>query len=290
MTNTQFRQTLGRNTFFSIRNIPKTVNLRSIFALFMVLSMLASSQVFSDQDWDLISLEDGHRIAANNADLSQLSLSKQDESFSFVLTLAKDTPQAVPEEIISTRKTLPVIIRIDSRHKWVGRLVPSSQSMETAHFEIKLDTEQKGEIVKAMIGGLSMGVDIKKAHNQVYSLTFSLMGFTVTLNDLFIANEIGILDPSWLLENHKDNKLFCYFATEITIKAMYDHKSGLSFAESLRAMPETEYPPIDSQKAGIISQIFSVSQDKLPIEPSAEKYLIFKRCIDQLASTAKVEE
>ncbi len=141
MTYVQFRQPLGRNTFFSFSIIRKTARLRTIFAVSIILSVLSSPHVYSDQNWNLISSEGGHRIATNDANLSQLSLAKQDESFTFVLTLVKDTQQPVTEDILSTQRSLIVIIRVDAHKKWVGHLLPSIQSTETARFEIELNAK-----------------------------------------------------------------------------------------------------------------------------------------------------
>jgi len=122
----------------------------------------------------------------------------------------------------------------------------------------------------------SPGID----KNLSKTVSFSLKGFTVALNDLLIANDIGSLDTMWLLRHNKDRELYCLMTTNISIEAMQYRLKGESYNNVLHLISKTGYSIIDHNLAEIIEQVYKIPKQELPYVPRAEKYLMFSNCME----------
>ena len=184
---------------------------------------------------------------------------------------------------------MPVIIRIDSGEKQPAYLTLLEERPEQSIFRIGLDKNLKADYVARMVAGLVWSIYFDSASASksstskaaLQAIQFTLKGFTVALNDLMIGNDIGSLDPGWLMQHKKDRELYCLLTTEISIKAMQHRLQGESYKSTLHLIQLTSYSIIDNNLAEIISQVYEIPLKDLSAVPRAEKYLMFSRCMAQ---------
>lgn len=240
---------------------------------FIVLLLLTLSSPGNANSWEIVPSVDAYWIKTNSQDQHQLVVIRKDHVSWFMLILATDSPP--PGEDI------PVKIKFDRSPPETVHLKFMDNRPEQSIFRIELSEQQKEIYISRMITGLKMTISFDKKVKGNREISFSLKGFTVALNDLLIADDIGSLDPSWLHEKHKDHELFCYLTSAISVKVMQQRIEGYNFSDSLHSIKQTGYSMIDNNLSSIISQIYNIPQNNLPSEPKAEKYMIFRRCMKQ---------
>jgi len=232
-------------------------------------------------NWTLVSSKDAYWIKTVSADSHELLVAYHEDAAQFLLILKTDSP--APD------KTLPVSIQIDRGPKQGGHLRLLEKRPEQSIFRLEVDEADKANYLAQMIAGLKMTIHfdfIRKQHSSRGSafsknVSFSLMGFTVALNDLLIANDIGSLNPEWLMRHNKDRELYCLLTTNVSIKAMQYRLDGEDYNNVLHLVPETGYSIIDHNLGEIIEQVYRIPQGDLPYVPRAEKYLMFANCMKQ---------
>jgi len=226
--------------------------------------------------WKLISSNDGFWIKTTN-NQHQLLLAYHNNQAQFLLILKTDSP--MPD------RSLDIKLKIDKSPWSSSKLTPLEQRAEHIIFRIEVDDNIKNNIITRMIAGINWSISFDSAAtlsaHKNKTISFSLHGFTVALNDLLIANQTGSLDSNWLLKHKKDRELYCLLTSNISIQAMEYRLQGLSYTKTLNLIPKTHYSIIDHNLGEIINQVYKLPIDKLPYVPRAEKYLMFSRCMQQ---------
>ncbi len=232
-------------------------------------------------NWTLVSSKDAYWIKTVNAEQHELLVAYHDDTPQFLLILKTDSP---PPD-----KVLPISIRIDRGPKQPGRLRFLEKRAEQSILRIEVNDDDKNGYLTQMIAGLTMAIDFdflsgqksRMDKNIAKTVSFSLKGFTVALNDLLIANDIGSLDPAWLMKHDKDRELYCLITTNISIEAMQYRLKGENYNNVLHLINKTGYSIIDHNLGEIIEQVYSIPEKSLPYVPRAEKYLMFSNCMEQ---------
>lgn len=239
------------------------------------------SGIGSADEWAFVSSKDAFWIKTVNIDKHELLVAYHEDKPQFLLILKTESKEP--------NKPVPVSIKIDSGPKKPGHLVFLEKRPEQIIFRIEIDEEEKDITIDQMVAGLvwSIYFDSESASKSstskaaLQAIQFTLKGFTVALNDLMIGNDIGSLDPGWLMQHKKDRELYCLMTTEISIKAMQYRTKGETYNNTLHLIPKTNYSIIDHNLADIISQVYNLPLKDLPCVPRAEKYLMFSRCMSQ---------
>jgi len=249
----------------------------------MLFLLIGPAMAGSDagDNWTLVSSQDAYWIKTVNAEQHELLVAYHDDAPQFLLILKTDSPPPA--------KVLPISIRIDRGPKQPGRLRFLEKRDEQSILRIEVNDDDKNGYLSQMIAGLTMAIDFDFLSKQKYSTdkniarttSFSLKGFTVALNDLLIANDIGSLDPAWLLQHNKDRELYCLITTNISIEAMQYRLKDESYDNVLHLIQKTGYSIIDHNLGEIIEQVYKIPKNKLPYVPRAEKYLMFSNCMEQ---------
>lgn len=250
------------------------------FILFMLIGPALAGNNNSD-NWKLVSSKDAFWIKTINAESHELLVAYHEDTPQFLLILKTDSP--------APNKTLPVSIQIDFGPKQTGQLRFLEKRPEQSILRLEVNDADKINYLSQMIAGLTMTIyfDFASRQNANANSTlskkasFSLKGFTVALNDLLIANEIGSLNTAWLMQHNKDRELFCLLTTDVSIKAMQYRLAGEDYNNVLHLIPETGYSIIDHNLGEIIEQVYKIPQRELPYVPRAEKYLMFSNCMEQ---------
>ncbi len=245
----------------------------------LVGSALAGSD--SADNWTLVSSKDAYWIKTVNAEQHELLVAYYDDTPQFLLILKTDSPPP--------NKVLPISIRIDRGPKQPGQLQFLEKRDERSIMRIEVNDDDKNGYLSQMIAGLTLAIDFdflsgKKSRvnkNMAKTISFSLKGFTVALNDLLIANDIGSLDPAWIMKHDKDRELYCLMTTNISIEAMQYRLKGESYNNVLHLIEKTGYSIIDHNLGEIIEQVYRIPEKNLPYVPRAEKYLMFSNCMEQ---------
>lgn len=248
--------------------------------LFMLLDPAMAGNDAGD-NWTLISSKDAYWIKTVNAEQHELLVAYHNDAPQFLLILKTDSPPP--------NKVLPVSIRIDRGPKQQGRLRFLEKRDEQSILRIEVNDDDKNAYLSQMIAGLTMSIDFdflskqksRANKNIAKTVSFSLKGFTVALNDLLIANDIGSLDSAWLMQHDKDRELYCLMTTNISIEAMQYRLKGESYNDVLHLVEKTGYSIIDHNLGEIIEQVYKIPENKLPYVPRAEKYLMFSNCMEQ---------
>ncbi len=226
-------------------------------------------------NWNLVSSKDDYWIKTVNENKHELLVAYHDNQAQFLLILKTDSP---PPD-----KSLSVSIAIDRGQKQAGRLHFLEKRPERSIVRIEIDDAEKNTYISQMIAGLTLSIyfDFSSEENKNISrkISFSLKGFTVALNDLLIANDIGSLNPGWLLRHNKDRELYCLLTTNISIQAMQYRLQGESYNNVLHLIPETGYSIIDHNLGEIIEQVYKIPKKNISYVPRAEKYLMFSNCM-----------
>jgi len=235
--------------------------------------LLIISGTVSATDWKLVSSNDGFWIKTSNQNQHELLLAYQKDKPQFLLILKTAGP--------SPNKAIPIKIKIDKGPRENSELNLLEKRPEQSIFRIEVHENNQKTTISRMIAGLNLSIYFNSGINKNKSISFSLKGFTVAFNDLLIGNEIGSLDPAWLIKHRKDRELYCLMTTNISIQAMQYRIKGKKYADTLHLIPQTQYSLINDSLAEIISQVYNIPYKNLPYEPRAEKYLIFSRCMGQ---------
>lgn len=247
------------------------------FLLLLLFGTAMAADNRETDNWKLVLSNDALWIKTVNADKHELLVAYHDDSAHFLLILKTDSP---PSDA-----TLPVSIRIDRGQKQSGRLTFLEKRPEQSIARIEVNDAEKHTYLSQMIAGLTMTIyfDFQASGSKTISkkISFSLKGFTVALNDLLIANDIGSLDPAWLLKHKKDRELYCLLTTDISIHAIQYRLDGESYKNVLHLIPQTGYSLIDHNIGKLVEQVYKVPEEKLPYVPRAEKYLMFNHCMEQ---------
>lgn len=248
--------------------------------LFLLIGPAVSGENSAD-NWTLVPSKGAYWIKTVNAEQHELLVAYREDDPQFLLILKTDRPPP--------NKTLPISIRIDSGPKQAARLRFLEKRGEQSILRIEVNEDDKNTYLSQMIAGLNMAIDFdflskqsaSKDRNIADTVSFTLKGFTVALNDLLIANEIGSLDSEWLLRHNKDRELYCLLTTNISVDVLQYRLRGESFNNVLHLIEKTGYSIIDHNLGEIIEQVYRIPQEDLPYVPRAEKYLMFTNCMAQ---------
>jgi len=244
--------------------------------------LVGSALAGNDADnWTLVSSKEAYWIKTVNAEQHELLVAYYDDTPQFLLILKTDSPPP--------NKVLPISIRIDRGPRQPGRLRFLEKRAEQIIFRIEVNDDDKNGYLSQMIAGLTMAIDFdflskqksREKKNIAKTISFSLKGFTVALNDLLIANDAGSLDPAWLMKHDRDRELYCLMTTNISIEAMQYRLNGESYNNVLHLIEKTGYSIIDHNLGEIIEQVYKIPEKNLPYVPRAEKYLMFSNCVEQ---------
>ena len=223
-------------------------------------------------DWNLRQTDDGHWINSSTPEGHELIVVQNEEKQThFLLVLAVDQPvPEVPSLISLTIDRGPVI---------QTQLKLLEQRRKSRLFQIELDSEQKGLYIRRMIAGLKLHIWFGERSITRERLQFSLRGFTVAFNDLLIASRVGRLDPEWLMEQGREKELGCFYTANLFILAMRERVNNHSEEQTRESLPRTGYDAVDEMIPDIVSQVYAVPANQLPIEPRGDKYAIFDACM-----------
>lgn len=221
-------------------------------------------------EWALVQSGDGHWISNKASEQYQLVVAEQGADIQFLLILA--TGERTPSVPIA------VTIRVD-RDQWLQtQIIPLQQRSHGMAFRIDLSEDEKQNTIRRMIAGLKLQLSIGKAASKQI-LDFSLIGFTAAYTDLLITNDIGRLDPDWLVERGKDRELACYYSSILTVQALRARRRGQSAKQTVDSLPHTGLASVDDKRSDIVSSVYQLPLAQLPRHPMAEKYKLFKRCM-----------
>ncbi len=243
-------------------------------------SAMATAADSSADNWTLVSSKDASWIkTANTTDQHELLVAYHEDSLQFLLILKTDRQ--------AQGKSLPVSVSIDQGLKQKGRLYFLEKKPEQSILRMEVSEDEENTYLSQMISGLTMTIyfDFSPKDNAIgnitksKNITFSLKGFTVAFNDLLIANDIGSLDPEWLMQHNKDRELYCLITTNISIEAMQYRLDGKSYKRVLHLIKKTGFSIIDHNLAGLIEQVYKIPKKNLSYVPRAEKYLMFLNCM-----------
>jgi len=250
------------------------------FILYLLIGPVMAGDNSADS-WSLVSSNDAFWLKIVNSSQHELLVAYHEDSPQFLLILKTDS--SLPD------KTLPVSIRIDRGPKQSGKLRLLEGRPEQSILRLEIDDVEKNNYLSQMINGLTLSIYFDFASNkntgaeavETKSTSFTLKGFTVAFNELLIANEIGSLDPAWLMRHNKDRELYCLMTTNISIEAMQYRLKNKSYKDVLHLIKKTGYTIIDHNLSEIIGQVYKIPSQDLPYVPRAEKYLIFSNCMEQ---------
>lgn len=225
-------------------------------------------------EWTLRQSADGHWISTSTAAGHQLIVAHnqaEETHFLLVLEIAKPAPP-VPTQISLAVDRGPVV---------QTRLTLLEQRPANRLFRIQLSDEEKKAFITRMIAGLTLRLWFGERTAIRDTLQFSLLGFTAAFNDLLIADRIGRLDPAWLIEQHRERELGCYYTANLFVAAMQERIRGRSAAQAISSLPRSGQESVDTMIPRIVSQVYAVPRAKLPIEPRGDKFAIFQECMEQ---------
>ncbi len=209
-------------------------------------------------------------IFTENSDRHQLSIVERHNSVDFFLTLRAQKAANSPDY---------AVLKIGDLSEKSGKLqLVEKQSLQQTYL-IELERKQKTSLLNWMVSQLVIVIDVITEQQTVSVVEFSLVGFTTRLNDFLIAKEIGKLDYRWLLENHKDKELLCYYAANVYVKAMLDRIDNRSVQQTLASIPKTGIEMLDSVTGEMVDNVYGVPKQNLPRDPRGDKYGIFKSCM-----------
>ncbi len=224
-------------------------------------------------DWTLKQSDDGHWITSTTPDGHELIVvhnEARQTHFLLVLAVSRPVP-AAPSQISLTIDRGPLI---------QSTLTLLEQRRDSRLFRIELDSEQKALYIARMIAGLNLRIWFGEHAKASDKLQFSLLGFTAAFNDLLIAGRVGKLDPVWLIEQHREKELGCYYTANLFVAAMQERVNGYNAAQTRQRLPRSGHQAVDDMIPMIVSQVYSVPASKLPIEPRGDKFAIFEECMN----------
>jgi len=239
------------------------------YALLVLLLFCYSSS--HANNWGLVPSGDAYWIKSRNLQQHELLVAYHKKQPQFLLILA--TNSQPPD------KPMPVQIQIDAGPKESTQIVFLKKNKEKSIFRLKVPKEEKGTYIDRMIAGLKF--TIYSESKTFDAITFSLVGFTLNLNELMIANDIGQLDRQWLLKNNKTRELFCYLSGDITIQAIRQRHRGVPFSEAVQNISATGFLLLDHERENIIRRVYKMQRNKLMNKPEHFKYRNFKMCMSK---------
>ncbi|MCK4704455.1 MAG: hypothetical protein KAT90_03150 [Gammaproteobacteria bacterium] len=222
-------------------------------------------------NWELIPSRDAYWIKTHNPQQHDLLLAYNQKQPQFLLILATNSPP--PDE------PMPVQIQIDDGRKETAQLIFLKQQKGEIIFRLKVPEVDKQAYIDRMIAGFKF--TIYPEEETIDAISFSLQGFTLNLNELMIANDIGQLDPQWLLKNNKTRELFCYLSSDITIQAIRYRRRGISLSEAVQSISATGILLVDHERENIIKRVYNIQRNQLTDKPEHHKYRNFKTCMSQ---------
>lgn len=238
-----------------------------------VLVLLSSAAA---ADWSIEQSPDGHWITTRNEEQHQFILGGPGDDMQFLLIIAaEEAGTTFPEEVTysvdrGVRRTVPITILDRNQGGTILR--------------VHVDAANKADLIRRMIRGLKLRLAFSDPGSDASrTVEFSLNGFTVMYNELLIANEAGRLDPGWLIEQNRERELICYYIANLSVQALQNRIKGLAVQQNLAALPRTGMEPVDGSLPEIVTWVHGLERGDLPREPRAEKYGLFKRCMDGLA-------
>jgi len=225
-------------------------------------------------DWTLRQTGDGHWITTVTREGHQFIVThNQAEETSFLLVVQVDRQ--------APSLPLRVSLAVDQGPVTEAVLALLEQRPDSRLFRIELSDEEKQTYITRMIAGLDLRVWFGKRTRGKGGLTFSLEGFTAAFNDLLIADRVGRLDPAWLIERHREQELGCYYTANLFVAAMQERIRGRSEIQARESLPRSGQPEVDDMIPDIVSQVYAVPVEHLPIDPRGDKYAIFEECMSQ---------
>lgn len=222
-------------------------------------------------DWALQQTADGHWISTKTSQDHQLIVVHNQDDITHILL------------VLSVRKSQPkvpsvVSVTIDRGPAVEAQLTLLEQRPGSRLFRLELSDKQKATLVTRMIAGIGLRLSFG-APAPENELHFSLLGFTAALNDLFIADRVGRLDPVWLIENHRERELACYYTANVFVASMQERVRGRTAKQVLKEIPKTGMIAVDEKIPDIVAQVYSVPASQLPIDPRGDKFVIFEECM-----------
>ena len=207
-----------------------------------------------------------------NSDRHQLSIVENKDGVDFFLSIHSDKMPYDPKR---------AIIKVGDLSEKTDKiqLIDAHSGLHT--YQLGLGKKQKTTLLNKMISGLIINIDLVNKRQHIRQLVFSLSNFTARLNDFLIVREIGKLDYEWLLENHKDRELLCYYAANIYVKALQDRLGKGNYKSTLESIPKTGIEKLDNVTAEMVENVYSIPARKLPIDPRGDKYGIFRACMSK---------
>jgi len=245
-----------------------------IIASYLIL--LISCNISQADSWKIVPSSDTYWLKTINQEKHELLIAYNDDAPHFLLIVTTDSP---PPD-----KPIPIWLKIDRGQRQESQLYFLKQHTEQSIFRIEINKNLKNDYIARMIAGLKWSIFFDQNAPQNRAITFSLTGFTVAFNNLLIANDIGTLDPNQLKISKKNNELFCYITSNLTVEALGHRLKGDTLNETLRNTKKTGYSGIDMHLPDIINQVYNIPENKLTSAPGAEKYIIFKRCMKKQLS------
>lgn len=246
----------------------KTVRFCIVLLLLFPLSAVA--------EWKLEQSADGHWIVTRNEDGHQFIVGGTGASMQFLLILSVPEPDATfPDK---------VTVSIDRGPRRETPLTLLDRNPEGVIFRIEIPEDLNTDMIRRMIAGVRMRLAFSDEESgRTRDVDFSLLGFTVVYNDLLIANEVGRLDPNWLIQQNRERELICYYVANLSVQALQNRIKGMGEAQNLSALPRTGMGPVDENLPEIVKWVHQLSRAEMPTEPRAEKYGLYKRCMNGLS-------
>ena len=233
--------------------------------------LLISCSICQADNWIVVPSNDAYWLKTINSEKHELLIAYNNTTPHFLLIISTDSPP--PEQ------SIPIWLKIDRGQKHESQLHFLKQNTEQSIFRIEINNNIKNDYIARMIAGLKWSIFFDREAAENRAISFSLIGFTVAFNNLLIANDIGSLDPVRLKADNKNDELFCYITSNITVQALQHRLNSNSYIETLHSISKNDHSSMAQHLPGIITQVYNIPDDQLPSEPGAEKYIIFKRCM-----------
>lgn len=239
------------------------------YTLLIVLTFFSS--ISHADNWKLVPSKDAYWIKTHNLQQHELLVAFYQKKPQFLLILV--TNSSPPD------KPIAVHVQIDDGLKENAQLVLLEQHKDKSIFRIKVPEIARETYIDRMISGVKF--TIYSESKTFAAITFSLLGFTLNLNEMMIANDIGQLDLQWLLKNNKTRELFCYLSSDVTMQAMLLQRRGISLSAAIQSISETGFLLFDQERENVIKQAYNIQRNQLTSRPEHFKYKNFKMCLEQ---------
>ncbi|UCE89905.1 MAG: hypothetical protein JSW10_03510 [Pseudomonadota bacterium] len=223
-------------------------------------------------DWSVTTVKGEHWIVTENDQRDQLAVLRSERSrILVVLESARARPNLKEPVRVWVDGSDPVSTMLRREAAWTAARAHS----------LDFDPDQEVYFMRRMIAGIRLYKEYRDEADMPVQVNFSLMGFTASLNDLLIAEELGTLDPERLAETDREKELMCLYAANISVTAMRDRKQGRSHEEALARVKKTGITTLDEAATNIVAGVYQLPESDIPREPRGDKYGIFRRCMMQ---------